>query len=180
MRKIVSIFFFASLGSCGLKTAETNVGEITGDSTAKVTPESGFDENNYESFLDLNNYLVESPDTPGNVQVIDSSAVIVVNPTEEQIKEMEEKYGEDFYTIADDNSYYQSDATLKLDSLHVKTIYADKRFLKLQGSKQNWIVDLRKEGAPEWNMIFFHADKEPEIVSAIDVTQEKIREYFGI
>jgi hypothetical protein len=177
MRKIVFVFLCFS---CGVKTADT-------DSSALVeqpSPDStkiGFDENNYESFLDLANYLVvENPDSE-KVRVIDSTAVIVIYPSSEQVTEMEEKYGEDFATIVDDASFYQAEAMMRIDSVGVRKIVLspDDDFVHLKSPSKNWLLGVRKEGAPEWNMIFFHINKEPEIVSSIDVTTDKIREFFG-
>lgn len=167
------------LVSCGVKSTETDSVASIRDSLALGDSASGFDENNYESFLDLSNYLVDDNTTKADVQIIDSAAVVIINPTEEQIQEMEEKYGEDFFTIADDNSYYQADALMRLDSIKIRTVNAESRYLKLQGDSESWVLDIRKVGAPEWNMILFRRDKKPEIISAIDVTREKITEYFS-
>jgi len=164
--------------SCSIKNVETISSDTTEAPDSTVV--TGFDENNYESFLDLDNYKTGSAPAAAELQLIDSSAVIVINPTDEQIKEMEEKYDEDFYSIADDNSFYQAEAMSRLDSLGVKTVPAEKRYLKLQGKNNHWILDIRKEGAPEWNMILFSVGKTPEIVSSIDVTNEKIKEFFQL
>lgn len=176
MRKILILLICSSCGVKNVETMSSSVDSVSPDSTVAT----GFDENNYESFLNLDNYIASALPNPADVQIIDSSAVIIINPTEEQIKEMEEKYDEDFYTIADDNSFYQAEAMMRLDSVGIKTVNAEKRYLKLKGKNSEWVLDIRKEGAPEWNMILFTAEKSPEIVSSIDVTREKIREFFNL
>lgn len=167
--------FFAA--SCTTPKAESALKDsLSLNEKTKGDSVNGFNENNYESYLRLENYL--STSISGEIQTIDSTCAIVVDPTEDQIKKMEIEYGDDFPTIADDNSYFLSEAYLRLDSSHIKTVNANKRFLKLVGKSQTWILDIRKEGAPEWNMIFFHKDKTPEILSSLDATYDKIEDYF--
>lgn len=178
MHKFILFILIGSLyASCttprteaALKEPFSFTGQITEDTIA------GFNENDYESYLKLENYLSVNPS--GEIQTIDSSCAIVVDPTEEQMKKMEVEYGEDFATIADDNAYFLSEAYTRLDSSNIKTVNTNQRFLKLNGKSQTWILDVRKEGAPEWNIILFHKDKTPEILSSIDVTYEKIKDYF--
>src|SRR5687768_11489515 len=97
MKNILWICACAMLVSCGVKSTDTESVASPTDSIALSDSASGFDENNYESFLDLSNYLVDDKTVNANVQIIDSAAVVIINPTEEQIQEMEEKYGEDFF-----------------------------------------------------------------------------------
>ena len=174
MKKILLILICFS---CGVKTVETN----SALTEVADTLRAGFDENNYESFLELKNYRVDGEPDAAQILTVDSSGVIIINPTEGQVKEMEEKYGEDFYTIADDASFYQSEAMMRIDSAGIKKIGlpSGQRYVRLKGSASSWLLDLRKEGAPEWNMIFFNVRKEPEIVSAIDVTTDRIKQFFA-
>ena len=175
MKKILLILVCCS---CSVKTAETtsSPGSESGD-----TLQVGFDENNYESFLDLKNYRVDEGPDAADILVIDSSAVVIINPSEDQLKEMEEKYGEDFYTIADDASFYQAEAMMRIDSAGIKkvTLPSAQRYIRLKGTSRSWLLGVRKEGAPEWNMVFFDVRKEPEIVSAIDVTTDRIKQFFA-
>jgi hypothetical protein len=175
MKKILLILVCCS---CEVKTVETNSALTEVGDTLRA----GFDENNYESFLDLENYMVgEEPDAAEQILTVDSTAVVIVNPTDAQRKEMEEKYGEDFHTIADDASFYQSEAMVRLDSAQIRQISlpSEQRYVRLKGIASSWLLDLRKEGAPEWNVIFFDIRKEPEIVSAIDVTTDRIKQFFA-
>jgi hypothetical protein len=137
-------------------------------------------EENYERWFDINAYIVASDVAKEDVQTVDSKAVIVISPTEEQIADLIKENGEeDFYTIADDASFYQSNAISQLDSFAIETVEAEKRYLTLVGNNQSWTVDIRQKGAPEWNMIFFDPRKPPKIVTAIDVTPEELLSYFG-
>jgi hypothetical protein len=159
---------------CSPKTENT---QTLGQDSIKAMTASGFDENNFESYINLENYTVADADS-ANIQSINFNCAVVVNPTDDQVQSMEKEYGDDFATMADDYSFYQSEAIIKFDSAKVKVVDAEKRFVKLIGTSRSWILDLRKDGAPEWNIILFNIDKEPQVSSAIDITYEKVGEYF--
>ncbi|MFZ6013053.1 MAG: hypothetical protein ACOYXT_22110 [Bacteroidota bacterium] len=146
-----------------------------------ISKPSRFDDS-FESKLVLDHYVIDNRDiSPDDVQEIDSAAAIIIYPTDEQLRRMENEYGGDFSTIADDNSFYYSNAIGLLDSLKIKTLNAETPYLKLVGDDdQIWFLDIRQEGAPEWNLIFFHPQKKPEIVSVVDLTREKVAKYFEV
>jgi hypothetical protein len=175
-----NIFFLLLCCSCGVKTVDTDSSSVAIQENDDST-QIGFDENNYESFLKIENYQISEQPDEAEVRVIDSTAVILIRPNEAQLKEMEEKYGEDFYTIADDASFYQAEAMMRVDSVGVKKISVspEHNYVHLKGTSRNWLLSIRKEGAPEWNVVFFDVNKGPEIVSAIDVTTAKIKEFFS-
>jgi hypothetical protein len=173
---ISSIIFFASCQSTQ-KDDRTSVVDSTGNFY-----EYGFDANTFESFMRLENYLSSAKISENEMQVIDASSVILINPTEEQILEMKEAYGDDeLASLTDDNTYFQSIARHILDSLGVKTYEGEKRFIKLAGeNNKTWLLDMRKPGAPAWNLVLFNKRKDPEIVPAIDLTTHKVVQYFDI
>jgi hypothetical protein len=173
---ISSIIFFASCQSTQNED-RTSVVDSTGNFY-----EYGFDANTFESFMRLENYLSSAKISENEIQVIDVSSVILINPTEEQILDMKEAYGDDDLASAtDDNSYFQSIARHILDSLAVKTHEGEKRFLKLTGeNKKTWLLDMRKPGAPAWNLVLFNTRKDPEIIPAIDLTSHKVVQYFDL
>lgn len=169
----------ALLFSCNSKTETTDtVKDAKADLPAVQTPDVASQE--FDRWYKIQNYIVEENIPDDSIQVVDAVGVIVINPTEEQIDQMIEEYGEDdFYTVADDNSFYQASAIAQLDSFAVHTVIAEKRYLKLAGNGKTWLIDVRPEGAPEWNMIFFDKAQEPRVMSAIDVTPEELANYFG-
>jgi hypothetical protein len=173
---ISSIILFASCQS-SQKDDRTSIVDSTGNFY-----EYGFDANTFESFIRLENYLSSETISENEMQVIDASSVILINPTEEQILDMKEAYGDDeVASLTDDNSYFQSIARHILDSLAVKTYEGEKRFIKLAGeNNRTWLLDMRKPGAPAWNLILFNTRKDPEIVPAIDLTTHKVVQYFDI
>src|SRR5690606_6040410 len=108
---------------------------------------------------------------------------IFVSPTNKQVEELKQKHGEDFYTIADDNLWYQNEAFELLDSMQISIVNFDKEatHLKLINLDSNeWILNLRQKDAPSWNIILFDNSKTPKIVSSIDVNEELILEYFKL
>ncbi len=157
-----------------------SVSEVLPDSLVVDSTEGEY---NYEDQFKLDNYLVYVNIDNNDLQEISESVALLVYPTDVQIEEMKKEYGEeDFYTVADDASYYQGTAIGMIDSLGVNKMTAKKRFIrfKRQSEKSTWTLDIRKAGTAEWNIIFFHKDKDPEIISAIDLTYEKIKSYFEL
>src|SRR5687768_14739533 len=114
------------------KTESTATDSLASQATTRVVPEE-----NYEQWFDINTYVVSADVASDDLQSIDSTAVIIVSPTEEQIDNLIRENGEeDFYTIADDNSFYQASAISQLDSFAIETVIAEKRYLKLVGNNQ--------------------------------------------
>jgi hypothetical protein len=134
-----------------------------------------------EEFFSLSSYLTHSPVDSSDVQQIDSTCVIVITPTIAQMDAMTQEYGDDLESVVDDSFYYQGIALGIIDSLQLKRVDAgNAEYLKLKGTKQTYTLNVRKEGLPAWNIIFFHKEKEPEIVPSMDVTVEKTQSYFFI
>jgi hypothetical protein len=151
------------------------------DSAVSVPKPSGFDQHNPISYLQLENYLAIGKVNGDDVLRIDSAYAVFVFPTEEQTKEMEKEYGEDgFYTIADDLQYYQSEAMNLLDSAGIKNKLSNRKYLHFVSGENIWLLDVKKKGAPEWNLVLFNPGKAPEVVSAIDLNWDKIKSYYGV
>ncbi len=132
-----------------------------------------------DSYTRLDSYLVDANPDTAVFQTINKDCAILVYPTEEQFEFMEKEYGEDFYTIADDNAFYQVQAMEVLDSLGVMTIIVgQKRYLKLIDRRREWTLDIRQSGAPGWNLILFSLGKRPKVVAAINIDSALIMEYF--
>lgn len=129
----------------------------------------------------LETYVFQGKVNGNDVQTISEASVLVVNPTDEQIEEMKRQYGEeDFFTIADDASFYQANAITLIDSMNIKKVTAEKPFALLVGENSPVTLNLRRKGAPGWMIILFNPKKTPEIVPAIDVNKEMLNDYFGL
>jgi len=99
--------------------------------------------------------------------VISGSAVVFVLPTTERLKEMENKYGEEFHAVADDAMFYQKRAEnfLKDKSVQVFTLNA-KDVLRFKLSSGELVEeDLSK--LPYWNGLLFNGIEKPIIVDFI-------------
>lgn len=140
---------------------------------------TGFNEREAESYDVLANYF-DTPSATDSVTELTAACAIIVYPTDEQLAVLEANYGDDFATIADDATFYQGNARMLLDSLHVPIQQAKHAFIRLKGTAKTYMLNVRKPQAPEWNMFFFHPGKEPMVVSSIDVDRELIQHYFGL
>jgi hypothetical protein len=179
LKPLLAVVCLILVASCGPPKTETQAADTLAEEVEDTTlVPAGFREGDYESYTRLENYLPDHDDE-SNAQWIDSTCAIIITPNETQITHMEEEYGEELATISEDAMFYQAQAMTTLDSLKVRIKRADKNLLKLRGKDQIWTLDVRKEGAPEWNIIFFAVDKKPEIIPAIDVSRETIDEYFN-
>jgi hypothetical protein len=174
--KSILFLLAVSLAACHPKNNEAS---LTDSIVAEAGARLPVEDQDYQHWFQIESYLADDNIPSDSIQEIDISGVIVINPTPAQIKSLMKENGEAFYTIADDASFYQASAMAQFDSLAVKTIVADKRYLKLKGKEKSWLIDIRQQHAPEWNMIFFDQQKAPKVMPAIDVTPEELLNYFG-
>jgi hypothetical protein len=91
---------------------------------------------------------------------------------------MKKEGEEDFYTIADDNGWYQGMAIGMIDSVGIRKTTANGQFLRLKGQQKTWELDIRKKNLPAWNLVFFKTTKAPVIVSTVDLTVDQVKDYF--
>jgi hypothetical protein len=178
--KVIYVFIFTLIVSCTVKKAEPEAAVADTTDTEVDSAVMKGDIPDYEAMFKLETYVVPPQGDTSLVQEIHESMALIVLPTPAQVEAMEAEYGEDFYTIADDASYYQSIAMQMIDSLQVKTVHASKRFVQFTTEEDTVTLDVRKQGVPEWNIIFFHVKKKPEIIPAIELTEEHIKNYFDL
>lgn len=134
-----------------------------------------------EVYNQFQEYLDYGAIDTAKLLVIDYDCALLVYPTEEQIEEMKKEYGEDdFYAIADDANFYQGTAIGLLDSLKVKTVTATKPFVRFNGVRSTWTLNLKKKGLPKWNLIFFKTKEEPAIKDAVGLTAQDVNNYFYV
>lgn len=112
---------------------------------------------------------------------IDFDCAVLIYPTEEEINKMKKSYGEDdFYIIAENNNWYQGMAIEMLDSVGIKKVTVHGDSLRFEGENKTWGFDLKRDSLTGWNIIFFSRTKGPQIISTVDLTTQKIKEYFDI
>jgi len=146
-----------------------------------LTAKAVFNQEDSSTYFVLANYFRDSVYVPQKkeLQVIDSTCAVIVYPTDEQIEALKVETGDKFMELADNYSYYQGIAIEMLDSIDVGTVEAEQRYITFKASRKKlWELDVRKEGAPAWNLIFFKVNKEPEIISITDLSKDRIMEYF--
>jgi len=185
MRLLLILLAFTALLACSRTnhystdnladtTAAADSSVLAIDSSAQT--EAAGDEDRY---MNLQSYITQADES--KTQVIDFDCAIMVYPNEAQIKAMEKTMSEEeLATVADDYSWYQSQAGQLIDSLHIKTVTAQQTYLTLKGENASWTLNVRKDNLPEWNLIFFKKTKTPQIVSAIDMTLEDVKAYFEV
>jgi hypothetical protein len=162
-------------------TSQPKKEEAALDTTVVTVDSTSAQSETIENPFKLETYLFKGKVNGNDVQTISENSILIVNPTDAQIEEMKKEYGEDdFYTIADDASFYQSNAIMLIDSMGVKKTTAEKPFALLVGEDKPYTLNLRMKGAPCWMIILFNPKKIPEIVPAIDVNREKLETYFDL
>jgi hypothetical protein len=185
MKYSLALMTFAILSRCSVKENKSaSQAQTTGDNPIAVDSSSGpvytalpLDE--YQLMYDIRSYVTTSANA-SETETMAATCAILIYPTQEQIEEMKQRMGdEDFYIAADDNNWYQGKAIGLLDSLNIKIVTAKTRYLMLKGDNKTWILDLRKENLPSWNLIFFHRTKKPKVVSTVDLDFGQVQEYFA-
>ncbi|UEG51902.1 hypothetical protein LLH06_13120 [Mucilaginibacter daejeonensis] len=88
--------------------------------------------------------------------ILKGDNIVFISPSEKSVKELKKKYGEDFYTIADDANNYFAEASSYLDSLKVPynsyddsktTVYKDnKKVVKILPHTSPWYAIFYKNG----------------------------------
>lgn len=174
MRNIYIVLICVGLFNCSKPTANQT-------DTQSESEVSDSDEPSFEDYYKLESYQVAGNVNPAEVQSVDFDCAIIVHPTEEQMEEIKAEQGEEsFYSIADDYTFYQSLALEKVDSAGIRREAATMRYIRLSGGDKEWTLDMRKKGMPAWNLIFFKKGKTPEVISAIDLTSDHVRDYFEV
>ena len=105
--------------------------------------------------------------------------VIFFWPDSKEIEEMQANNPEDVYNeIVADLTWYPGIAGEVLDTLQIRHITCDSKFLVLVKSDKTEIKLNRKE--TDGNMVLFNVDKEPIISYAISFDEKETKEYFDI
>lgn len=107
--------------------------------------------------------------------ILKDNEIIFISPSDKNVEKLEKKYGEDFYTIADDANNYFSEASNYLDSMKVsyKSYNDDKVFGFRRG---NQFIEIPKYKNP-WYSIFYN-NGSYETLDLIDI-KEKYSQFFN-
>ena len=139
--------------------------------------QTGFNSDDFNSFYMLENYKTTIGDTQA---VIDYDCALFISPSANFIATMKLQMDtNDFYTIADDNNWYDYQAKVLLDSMKVRVEYQETGVIFFVGdNSKSWLLDFEKPGALGWNLILFNRSKKPQIVDAIDISIDQIKSFF--
>ena len=114
LMRLTTAVFFALLLICCARTKDTNSVQAD-EGKAELIPDTSAVPVN--GLYILENYLTNLAVDTSELEIVDYSCAVLVDPTEEQIRVMRAEYGEeDFYIVADDNSWYKGNATKLLDA----------------------------------------------------------------
>ncbi|WP_205504610.1 hypothetical protein [Rufibacter psychrotolerans] len=130
-----------------------------------------------ESFV-LKNYLVSK--IPSNDFItISQKAGIFISPDSVQIESLKKENGEeDFYTVADDNSYFEHEASEYLKEKKFRIVYPTKRYIKFISKNHEFYFDTKAKAARGWTAILFSPEKgAPKIINPADIDLE-FQEYL--
>ncbi|MBS7563812.1 hypothetical protein KHS38_05300 [Mucilaginibacter sp. Bleaf8] len=99
---------------------------------------------------------------------LNDNEVIFISPSDQSIKKLKKKQGEDFYTVADDANNYFAEASSYLDSLEVSyKSYDDNKIIVF--NKNNKSVKIPRHTSP-WYVIFYK-DGRYETLDLINVKE---------
>lgn len=132
----------------------------------------------YNESLTLDNFLVKNI-TSKDFITITEKTVIFTSPDSKQIKRFKKEIGEeDFYIVADDNSWYQFEAHEFYEKKKINIIHSDKRYIKfITRNKKILNFDTRAKYSG-WQTILFRPDSLPKIINPVGIELEDSL-YFG-
>jgi hypothetical protein len=173
--------------SCSSKRTSSDIDSVNGSDTTLSTQAIPTDsvtliENedfDYEKAMQIESYLVSDSD-PRQTTAISSKCAVYVFPDGETLKAMQKKYGQDYYTIADDANWYMSESGQTLDSLGVEVADINTRYVKCVVNGTAYLVDLRAPTGLNWNLFFFHPNIKPKVVSMVGLLPDTVQSYFEL
>ena len=147
-----------------------------GTIVAEVTKDTVDD---YRASFILENFIVRCKPDENEITVINEDCGVFMIPDSIQISKMKGKTKEEvegFYIAADDNIFYQYEASRFLDSLRIKTIYPKSKYLKFINKKGSILFDTKSKYSDGWMVILFVNDRMPKIVDFVSF-EESYNEY---
>lgn len=178
--KVLLFLFISFLGfACG-NTAEKERVE-TNNKKSEIASDSLKQEENLKAFdesFKLENYLLKSLQNNDFITVSESAGIFI-SPDSLQIDKMKKSNGEEtFYIIADDNIYYEYEASEFLKEKNIKVINPATRYIKFIAKGKEFYFDTKSQASIGWTAVLFSPSKPaPKIINPVDIEQE-FEEYF--
>lgn len=118
---------------------------------------------------DKKNTVKNSSTSIDQYNIEQDSAIVFLYPTDDEIKKLKKEKGEDdFYTIADDENFYQAKIEEILDTKNYKTANTDKRFIKFNTD----VVFDKNSNKNKWSVIIFKKGNKLEVTSSVELYQK--------
>ncbi len=132
--------------------------------------------------FDISTYLVEvNPDSTETFYLRQNCAIFI-GPSEDQLNELRRQFGyHEFADIVDDNVLYEIVAKETLNTYNICNLSTNKRYIvftKPDGS--HIVIDTKAPYSLKWNLMFFHLEKDPEVIDILEIETQKILSYFDI
>ena len=162
---ICSFLFF----SCQEKARKTSNNNGTLSDSVIVSVDN---KDPYAESFNIENYLTKETPRDDETTLISENCCIFIHPDSAQIAKMKgtnKKDEDNFYTVADDINFYNSEASKFLDSMHLKRIYPDTRYLKFVMTDGSILIDTKSKISRGWITILFNTNKRPKIVSPVNL-----------
>ena len=180
MGQIIVAFLICGLSCCSNPSDKKVQADVQDSTLNKGQVDSDTIRNNDVDYFKLDTYLVNEVNDTSKLITVDNDCALLISPTNERIESMKKEYGEDFFTTADDATFYQGTAIGLLDSMKIKTVFTDKANVKFIGTSKSWTLNTSRKEFPAWNLIFFKKDKNPKIVATAGLTTDEIKSYFEV
>jgi hypothetical protein len=167
------------IGSCNSSTKN----EIVTEDVYKEELSSGISsEEEFALGFDINTYLTDYiPDSTESL-LLKQNCAVFIGPSEAQLEVLRTQFGsQEFNAIVEDNLIFEITAREMIGSLNICNISTQKRYIVFQKPDETFIVvDTKAPYSLKWNLIFFHYDKDPEVVDMLEVDLINIANYFNI
>jgi hypothetical protein len=121
--------------------------------------------------------IIKSEKSDMQSDVITEPCAIIISPTNKQIDSLQKAYGDDFYTMADDNLFYTAFARVKLDSLKIPTIER-KSMGTITFRQKNGKITTKNLHDFAWGILLFNTHEEP-ITADITNIESEIKRCFA-
>ena len=120
----------------------------------------------------LENDFPKEPNNQSDTLYADSSQVVFVTPTDEEVEVMRQENGEDaFQEILSDVLYYEFEAQEFLVAQRIPYVMTDKRFIHFIGKDEHYVIDT-DEYEMKWSVVYFDGISKPRFFSHVDIQSE--------
>lgn len=98
-----------------------------------------------------------------------TTTLVSILPTTKYVDSLEGKSAEDYYSIADDFSYYTSEFDVFLKDKKVQTKMTDSNYLIFKDGDKKYYFNTKKSPLAIFSTILFKPGKEPVLMNGVDI-----------